>query len=156
MIDLFEFSKIIGKIFDPIPMIILGLILASYFFITHSKRKGYFLAFVSISSGILIKVLKEIIMKPRPLEMLIEETGYTFPSGHATISIALFGSIAYLISKGKSKEVKILSWLIVIICVAIISFTRLYLQVHDIYDVLGGFLLGSIILITGIFLSRKL
>ncbi|MCR4285067.1 MAG: phosphatase PAP2 family protein [archaeon] len=155
MINLFNFSVFVGIIFEPLAMVIIGLAIALYLFVRKMNRRGYFFASILIIAGILIKLFKEFIQKARPLDMLIQETGYAFPSGHATISVVFFGSLAYLISRNKSQKIKVLSSVIAGILVLITGFTRLYLGVHDVYDVLGGFVLGGIILVAGIFWFRK-
>ncbi|MCR4323564.1 MAG: phosphatase PAP2 family protein [Nanoarchaeota archaeon] len=150
MINLFNFSVFVGIIFEPLAMVIIGLAIALYLFVRKMNRRGYFFASILIIAGILIKLFKEFIQKARPLDMLIQETGYAFPSGHATISVVFFGSLAYLISRNKSQKIKVLSSVIAGILVLITGFTRLYLGVHDVYDVLGGFVLGGIVLVIGI------
>ena len=112
MINLFDFSVFVGSLFDIIPMIILGLVVSLYLFVKCSKKEAYFFASLLISAGILIKLLKELIIKARPLDMLIQESGYAFPSGHATIAVVFFGGLAYILSQKRSKDIKILSFIL--------------------------------------------
>lgn len=88
--------------------------------------------------------LKFLLQRPRPTEYrIIEETGYSFPSGHSMISMAFYGFLIYLISKHiKNKYVKRL--LIVLLSTLIISIgiSRIYLGVHYTSDVVGGFLIA--------------
>lgn len=93
---------------------------------------------------ILNQLLKRILQRPRPTEYrIIEETGYSFPSGHSMISMAFYGYLIYLIYKYvENKYVKwiLISLLIVLIC--LIGVSRIYLGVHYTSDVLGGFLIS--------------
>lgn len=93
---------------------------------------------------ILNQLLKRILQRPRPTEYrIIEETGYSFPSGHSMISMAFYGYLIYLIYKYvENKYVKwiLISLLSVLIC--LIGVSRIYLGVHYTSDVLGGFFIS--------------
>ena len=93
---------------------------------------------------ILNQLLKRVLQRPRPTEYrIIEETGYSFPSGHSMVSMALYGYLIYLIYKYvENKYVKwiLISLLSVLIC--LIGISRIYLGVHYTSDVLGGFLIS--------------
>ena len=93
---------------------------------------------------ILNQLLKRVLQRPRPTEYrIIEETGYSFPSGHSMISMAFYGYLIYLIYKYvENKYVKwiLISLLSVLIC--LIGVSRIYLGVHYTSDVLGGFFIS--------------
>ena len=88
--------------------------------------------------------LKNIIQRPRPDDFrLINETGYSFPSGHSMISMAYYGYLIYLIFKFvKNKKLKV--FLITFLCILIltIGLSRIYLGVHYTSDVIAGFVLS--------------
>ena len=100
----------------------------------------YFLAFTIIGSASLMYLVKNIVQRARPEHFLIEASGYSFPSGHATLATAISFSI-YLIFKNKIEWKKglLLSSFIVTF---LISFSRVYLSVHYLSDVLAGIGLG--------------
>lgn len=88
--------------------------------------------------------LKNIIQRPRPDDFrLINETGYSFPSGHSMISMAYYGYLIYLIFKFvKNKKLK--TFFITFLCILIltIGLSRIYLGVHYTSDVIAGFVLS--------------
>ena len=105
----------------------------------------------------MVFILKEIVQRARPLNILITETGFAFPSGHATISLIFFGIITYLIFKNrKSKTLKQTALIASILAVLIIGLSRLILNAHWFTDVLGGFALGAVILTICILFRKKL
>ncbi len=93
---------------------------------------------------ILNQLLKRILQRTRPTEYrIIEETGYSFPSGHSMISMAFYGYLIYLIYKyAENKYIKWISIVLLSILICAIGISRIYLGVHYTSDVLGGFLIS--------------
>ena len=93
---------------------------------------------------ILNQLLKGILQRPRPTEFrIIEETGYSFPSGHSMVSMAFYGYLIYLIYKFvKNKYIKWSLIILLSILICTIGVSRIYLGVHYTSDVLGGFLIS--------------
>ena len=93
---------------------------------------------------ILNQLLKRVLQRPRPTEYrIIEETGYSFPSGHSMISMAFYGYLIYLIYK--YVEYKYVKWILISllsVLICLIGVSRIYLGVHYTSDVLGGFLIS--------------
>lgn len=95
-----------------------------------------------VSAWILAQVLKVAIHMPRPfisltgVKSVISETGYAFPSGHATFYMALAFSIFFLHRKAGY-------WFIAF--ALIIGIARITAGVHFPVDILGGFILGAFI-----------
>lgn len=153
----FEFLALIT---EPVFLAVLSLIIATALFVQHKRGKGeqahlkaYVFAGTAIVAAILIKSLKEIIMRARPANALISEVTSSMPSGHTTFAIVFFGLLAYFFMTKKTKVTWILSSTL---AVGIIAFSRLYLRVHWPTDILAGMVLGSIILTVGIFVHKRL
>ncbi len=102
-----------------------------------------------ILSAILNVVLKDIFARERPnILRLINETSYSFPSGHAMINASLYTMLILLIIKYvKNKPAKIALSIACITLTIAIGFSRIYLGVHYAGDVLGGWLIGFVVAI---------
>ena len=106
---------------------------------------------------ILNQMLKIILKRPRPTEfIIINEKGYSFPSGHSMISMAFYGLLIYLIYKKiKNKYLKATLIIILLLLILAIGISRIYLGVHYVSDVIGGFLISMSYLIVYIKLIKK-
>ncbi len=126
-----------GAIFIAVVAIFLAII------IKNKKIAISILANLVIITG-LNQLLKRILQRARPTEYrIIQETGYSFPSGHSMISMAFYGYLIYLIYKNvKNKYIKWISISLLSILICLIGISRIYLGVHYTSDVLGGFLIS--------------
>lgn len=118
-----------------------------------NKLTGLIIFLNSAICGILNQVLKIIVQRPRPVGYrLIDEKGYSFPSGHSMVSAAFYGFIIYLVYKNiKNKYIKYSIITILILLILCIGISRVYLGVHYASDVIAGFLISICYLI--IFIS---
>ena len=127
------------------------------FIVIKNKKIG-----ISILSNVAIvtvlnQLIKRILQRPRPTEYrIIEETGYSFPSGHSMVSMAFYLYFIYLIYKYvKNKYVKWISISLLSLLICLIGISRIYLGVHYTSDVLGGFLISISYLIIYISAANK-
>lgn len=102
------------------------------------------------------QLLKHIIKRPRPYYKIIEENGYSFPSGHSMVSMAFYGLLIYLIYKYiRNKYLRYSLIIILSILIILIGISRIYLGVHYTTDVVCGYLLAIICLIVNVSIYNK-
>ena len=145
------FTSLGGEI--TVPIIALIAVLVFFFY----KRKHFMapLIFTGLFAEIFNLAGKSFFERLRPAAKLVNETSFSFPSGHATLSLAVYGFIVYVILRtAKSENLKIWSVVFVSIFIFLVGLSRLYLRVHYFSDVAGGFVLGGLSLIAGITLSE--
>ena len=120
------------------PALIVLLILFKYY------RKAAFTFLAGAGGLILIGLTKVLFKRPRPQYPLeVIETGYSFPSGHATFSFIFYGTLAYFVWLSHfPKSIKLLLMLFLLGLSVSIGVSRIYLMVHYPSDVLAGFCLG--------------
>mgnify|MGYP001091865237 FL=1 len=154
-----DFATPIAKFITNFGGAIFLLVLAITLFILIKNKKIGFSIFLNlVIITMLNQLLKRILQRPRPTEFrIIEETGYSFPSGHSMISMAFYGYLIYLIYKYvKNKYVKWISIIILSILICSIGISRIYLGVHYTSDVLGGFFISISYLVIYISLVNRL
>ncbi len=111
------------------------------------------------TSGIMTFLLKGAVARPRPPMQYwaYHEIWWSFPSAHSALSMAFYGFVAYIaLRTTHSKSLRILALTFAAALILIIGFTRLYLGVHYLSDVLGGYLLGATCVWLGIWAARSL
>lgn len=112
----------------------------------HDRRRTLALVLtVSVGAAVLVTVGKLVTVRPRPEfgEVLTTATGYAFPSGHSAQAAAAYGVLAVLVSVRVGRSVRPLVWLAAGSVVLLIGFSRMYLGVHWLTDVLAGYALGT-------------
>jgi membrane-associated phospholipid phosphatase len=102
------------------------------------------------------ELAKGLIERTRPdlLQPIIVEHGYSFPSGHAALSMVGYGVAAVLVSRSGAPNVIKVGALVAAGClVALIGISRVYLGAHFPTDVLGGWLAGGAVVLLFAWLS---
>ncbi len=107
------------------------------------KKKEIFLVFLTSGfAWVIARIIKLVILTDRPFVLysdvraLFPETGFAFPSGHATLFMALAVSIYFL-------HKKVGYWFI--LSAVIVGLARIMGGVHFPLDILGGFALGTLV-----------
>ncbi len=148
--------KLISKTISPIITIFLklvtnlggaiGIISITIALLITMKNKHYRICIVInlFIITLINQILKFIIQRPRPEEFrIIEESGYSFPSGHSMVSMAFYGLLIYIVYKEvKNKYIKNILSITLVGLILLIGFSRIYLGVHYASDVFAGFLLS--------------
>ncbi|MEG0829512.1 MAG: phosphatase PAP2 family protein [Anaerovoracaceae bacterium] len=122
------------------------------------KNYGIPVAMAAVFISLFNKGIKYIFQRPRPDEAvhLIEESGFSFTSGHAITSMLVYGLLIYLIRRQMVNKT-LANVLTVVLCVPLIGIglSRIYLGVHFPTDVFGGWVLGLATLMGAIMLIEN-
>ncbi|MBC2253216.1 phosphatase PAP2 family protein [Listeria welshimeri] len=111
----------------------------------------WFGGIVLIGGALIPSIIKNIVQRPRPTYKLIEQGGFSFPSGHSTGSTVFYGILAFfLILYVSHKWLRLLIGIFMLGLVLFIMYSRVYLGVHFPSDVVAGFFIGNAVLFSGI------
>ncbi len=103
------------------------------------------LLLAAVGAEVLTVGLKLGFERERPFfaDPLATESTYSFPSGHASVSLAVYGTLGYIAARHlgtRSRQLLVLAAASAL--VLLIGFSRIYLGVHFLSDVVAGFSLG--------------
>lgn len=124
--------------------ILITILLLSF----KKTRKVGWISAIGLSFGFIMTnlLLKNIIQRPRPfnysnIKLLIKTPkDFSFPSGHTTSSFVMF--FALYKERLKIKKINVKVFICILAC--LISFSRLYLYVHFVTDIIGGIIMAYI------------
>lgn len=150
------FFVFITDLSGPVVVPILALLLAAWFIWKNEAYNAIYLFLILGGTFLVNTALKLYYQRVRPnlWSLLVEESSYSFPSGHAMISMALALSLIVLLFYSR------LRWPAILIgtgYVLLIGFSRLYLGVHYPSDIVGGWLASMVwsAVVTGIMMRNN-
>lgn len=134
-----------------------NILLIIFFLIQKRKLEGLTVFVVALSSLGLMSLLKRLFHRLRPADPMVEGiTNFSFPSGHAFMSIALYGLLLYfLIQKIKPGCLRTILVSFLLFIIFIIGISRIYLRVHYPSDIIAGWTLGIIWLLIVVAVLKK-
>ncbi|AYH45687.1 bifunctional DedA family/phosphatase PAP2 family protein [Azoarcus sp. DN11] len=111
----------------------------------------------TLGASLVLTLGKLAFQRPRPVEAVILESSYSFPSGHATTAVAFYGFLGYLLIRSAARwKVRVHLFFATAGLVILIGLSRIVLGVHYLSDVWAGYLVGALWLIAGISLTEWL
>jgi undecaprenyl-diphosphatase len=150
-------SVIISIIFDTIPMEIYTGVLVIIFTLKNRWQYGALLIGAIVGDVFIVSVIKNLIMSPRPWNEIIDQTTFSFPSGHVAGNVVFFGILTYFAwNNWVSTRSKLLTAGLYISLVSLICINRIYLNVHWLSDVVGGLLFGAFWLLFTIWVFKQI
>ena len=142
------FFKLVTSFIDPLGIIIWVSALVLFFIYKKWKLEAALLVGNLVLHGILIKLIKFVYQRSRPSILhLVEEGGYSFPSGHSMATAIVIGTLIIIVQQRmQNQHIKRLVQGLLLLFILTIMASRVYLGVHYPTDVIGGALLGFAIL----------
>lgn len=126
--------------------IIMGIVLC---FLFRDWLVGVMFASGTLLSHLLNVGIKVLIDRERPrIFAAAEAEGYSFPSGHAMISMVCYGLLVYFLAKKiKSKKAVLITQISAAILIFLVGMSRYMIRVHYLTDVLAGFVFGFLLIL---------
>lgn len=137
----FDFFYTITNFGEKSVIIIASLLIVAFLYYKKRIRDMFVFSTAMFITILSVLFIKRLVMLDRPTLGLITESGFSFPSGHATLSSCLFILLA-LIFRHKNKIINTIWIIICILIPVLISASRVFLGVHWFSDVFAGFFFG--------------
>lgn len=139
-----EVLRVLSHLGSPAVCHLLAALGAGFTWVRRRRRLAAYLAAVAIGASVVSTAVKLLVARARPTlaEPVATAHGFSFPSGHATISTAVYGSLFLVFVAAVRPRGR--RWLLVglVAFLAGVGFSRIALGVHYVTDVVGGHLLG--------------
>jgi undecaprenyl-diphosphatase len=150
-------AKGISVVFDTIILAIISLAISGILFLKNHKTLGLLLLSAIGGDALLVSLVKTMAHVARPTNAIVAFSGFSFPSGHSAACIVFGGLLAYFAWRHwQSLSYRVPIALGFSTVAGIVGFDRLYLGVHWVSDVIGGWLLGAFWLLFTVLLFRIL
>ncbi|GGJ92172.1 phosphatidylglycerophosphatase B [Lentibacillus kapialis] len=135
--------------------ILMGLI---FWFLFRERLQALVFALGTLSSYGVNILIKHLVERERPAILAAADAeGFSFPSGHAMISMVCYGLFAYfLVKKLSSSRLVLIAQISPALLILLIGISRYVINVHYLTDVLAGFILGFIYLMGLIYIYEWL
>ena len=141
---------------ETVAEIITILLLVLTLLIYKKKLEAFLVLVLPSLVALLTWLIKVIINRPRPDKVLADDSGLSFPSGHVSYIVVLFGFLLYVLPRLIKRRMIITVLQVVMIMMILLMMTsRIYLGEHWPSDVLGGAMLAGLILIPLIMIYKK-
>ena len=136
--------RVITRLIDLPIVISWAILLTAIFYLKKWKSESLLVAGNLSLAGILIVSLKHLYQRPRPdILHLVEEKGFSFPSGHSLAVTLLIGSLIIIVGQRvKDRTVRLILQILLGIYLVSVIISRVYLGVHYPSDVLASLCLG--------------
>lgn len=146
-----EVATVITRIANVLGQAVTTIIITVALILRKKWRTGlWFGLTVLFGAAGLNGLMKEVFARVRPdqIDHLVEQGGYSFPSGHSMGSMIIYGGLLFIIFRYMSSRRadwligKIVLSIVLGVLILFIGLSRIYLGVHFPSDVIAGFALG--------------
>ena len=140
----FKIVKAFTSLFNPLMATGIGIVITLIFFACKKFWQGALVG-LSLGIGALVNFLAKILIRmERPAYKLIDEPGFSFPSGHSNAAAAISVALMLVVENSKidARTKRILKFLLGLFMFAM-AMSRIMVGVHFLSDILGGISLGA-------------
>jgi membrane-associated phospholipid phosphatase len=138
-------AVIVTNVGNTVSMAVLATVVAAWCW--YAGRRADALLAIGAMAGAyaLFRALKVLLDRPRPpaADRLVDAANQSLPSGHATMSIVVMGTLVVLAWRGRTTATRAVLVAVTAVWVGAVGATRVYLGVHWFSDVIAGWLVGA-------------
>jgi membrane-associated phospholipid phosphatase len=138
------FAETIAIIFGTTSLVIMSLVISAVLFLKNYKTHALLFLVAMGGDAVLVSVVKTLDHVARPTNGILFDTSFSYPSGHSAGCIVFGGLLAYFAWRHwQSTRSRALIGVGMGAVAGVVGFDRVYLNVHWLSDVFGGWLLGA-------------
>jgi undecaprenyl-diphosphatase len=138
------FAEGIAIVFDTTSLVIISIVISGILFLKKRKLEGLFLLGAMGGDALIVSILKALDHVARPANAIVADTGFSYPSGHSAGMVVFMGVLAYFaLRHWRSTRARVAIGVSLGVLVGVVGFDRIYLNVHWLSDVFGGWLFGA-------------
>jgi membrane-associated phospholipid phosphatase len=138
------FMEGVAFVFDTTSLVFISVAVSAVLFLKHRKDYGLFLLGAMGGDALLVTIIKTVDQVARPANGIVVDNGFSFPSGHSAGVVVFVGMLAYFAwRQWSSKPIRAGVAGVYGALIVIVGFDRVYLNVHWLSDVFGGWLFGA-------------
>ena len=150
------FAQGIALFFDSASLAVFSLVIAGFLFLKNYKAQGLLLLGAMGGDALIVSALKALEHVARPTNNILFDSGFSYPSGHSAGCIVFGGVLAYFAWRHwHSRRSRALIGVGLGAVVGVVGFDRIYLNVHWLSDVFGGWLFGAFWLLFVVWVFRQ-
>jgi undecaprenyl-diphosphatase len=146
--EVMRFASFLGS---TLFLVLLGIAVFGIFYYVKRRRAAVLFAITTIGATVLLVTLKLAFnrARPEPFFDTVLPDSFSFPSGHSLASFCFYLALAAIVTnRVKNRSLQITIWIFAAALVLLIGISRIYLGVHYPSDVLAGFVIGFIWVMT--------
>lgn len=143
-----QFASFLGS---TLFLTVFGVTIVLALYLRKHRRGAILFTITTIGASLLLVLLKLAFkrVRPEPFFDTILPASYSFPSGHSLASFCFYGALAVILADRADKLwQQIIVWILAITMILLIGISRIYLGVHYPSDVVAGYAVGLIWVIT--------
>ena len=149
--------NMITRMGDGWTIVVISAVVGLWLLIRGDRWPVISLVLATGAGWIVMKGLKWVFERSRPIDQLGAADGHSFPSGHAFMAMAMYGYLIYLVwIRIESDSVRIVTTMLLTLLIVFVGLSRIMLRVHWVSDVAGGFTVGLGWLVCSIVIARAL
>ncbi|MCY7377547.1 MAG: phosphatase PAP2 family protein [Pyrinomonadaceae bacterium] len=130
---------------------VFGVIIVIALYLRKHRRGAILFTITTIGASVLLATLKLAFrrVRPEPFFDTMLPASYSFPSGHSLAAFCFYGALAAILTTRIEKLwLKIIVWIAALTMITLVGISRIYLGVHHPSDVVAGYVVGLIWVIT--------
>jgi len=132
-------------------LIVFGVVVVIALYLRKHRRGATLFTITTVGASLLLIVLKLTFRRarPEPFFETILPASYSFPSGHSLAAFCFYGALAEILTGRTDKLwLQIIVWTSAVMMILLIGISRIYLGVHHPSDVVAGYAVGLIWVMT--------